>query len=123
MAAPPLLPTQPATPHYQHSPDAELDYGWGFSDLIVATDSIVSAEFELEMNKPGGEPVTGATLTPGDIVNTPASGDNAQVNIVYGWLAIQDLALVGKRLSATCRYTTAQGRVDERTLWFTIKDW
>lgn len=124
MPASPLLPTQPATPHYLHDPDANLDYGWGFSDLIVAGDTIASATFTLEMKDPGGGAVTGATITLGDIVNTPASGDDAQVNVVYGWLAVQDrAAVIGKRLAGTCRYTSAQGRVDERTIWFTIKDW
>lgn len=118
-----LFPTPSAGPTFQHDPDADLDYGWNFSDLIVSTDTILSAVFELAMTKPGGAPVMGATLTLGEIVNTPASGSDPQVAIVYGWLAIQDIALVGKTIAATCRYTSAQGRVDDRTMLFTIKQW
>lgn len=117
----PLFPTSAATPYYEHHRDAVLDYGWGFSEVIIPTDTIVSATFELEMKNAGGTPITtGATLTLAEIVNTAPSGSDPQSNVVYGWLAIQDAALVGKRIAATCTYTTAQGRTDKRTLFFTI---
>lgn len=115
----PLFPTSAPTPYFEHDADANLDYGWGFPD-IVPTDTIASATFILAMKNPGGAGVTGATLTIGDIVNTPATDSDPQVNAVYGWLAITDMSLVGKRLAGTCRYTSSQGRVDERTLYFTI---
>jgi hypothetical protein len=116
----PTFPTSAATPYYEHDRTATLDYGWGFSELIVETDTVVSATFVLEMRNPGGAPVSGATLVLAEIVNTAASGSDPQSNVVYGWLAIQDASLVGKRLAGTCTYTTAQGRTDKRTMWFTI---
>lgn len=87
-----------------HDPEAVLDYVWGFS--IDEGDTIQSAEFVVP---------EGAAITPGAL----------GTNTVVGWLSITGKAsspLIGSMIGVTCRYTTAGGRIDDRTLYFKIKD-
>lgn len=104
-------------PQYSHDPSAVLDYCWILTALVEPNDSIESAEFILCQDAPGGAPISGATLTLGQILN----GSGPQQNAVWGWLAIQDQTLAGKTLACTCRFTTANGRTDERTFWALLR--
>lgn len=85
-----------------HDPDATLDYTWGFT--IDEGDTIQSAEFVVP---------AGASVTPGAI----------GANTVVGWLSITDkTGLLGQMVGVTCRYHSAAGRTDDRTLYFKIKE-
>lgn len=111
------IPAPAPQPYFNHSPVSNLPYGWILTNLVDVGDSIASCVWTLAFDKAGGLPVVGATLTLGTIVNT--TGPKA--NIAYGWLAIQDPTLEGKTIAGTCRYTTASGKVDERTMFFRIR--
>lgn len=86
-------------------PNAILDYEWDWSAWLAAhtpADTIVAADVL----------VSGCTLvTPAQIT----SGGQR----VRAWLSG---GTVGAPASATCRITTSAGRVDDRTLYLTIKE-
>lgn len=91
----------PLKPTKTHDVDAYLDYTWGLSDLIPEGDSVASAIFITPV---------GATLDQTSVTQTSA----------VGWLRITDPTLLNSTISITCRFTTAQGRIDDRTLYFKI---
>ena len=96
--------TVPGKPTITHDPEAILDYGWALGSLIDDTDSIDTASFVAP---------DGAQCTLGSITGTT----------VYGWLSITDRdSLLGKTIGVTCHWATTNGRTDERTLFFKIKD-
>ncbi len=95
-------------------PNARLDYGFGFANLIDSGDVIVSCEFAVCVGNPGGEPITGAQLTLGVI--------DAESSTVWAWFTVTDESLVNKTIAGTCRYTTAEGRSDDRTIYFLIRN-
>jgi hypothetical protein len=80
---------------YEKDPDARLDYEWDWSDwLEEVNDTIDSAVITVP---------TGLTLD--DTVTTSTT--------VTGWFTDGEL---GKRHQATCRVTTVDGRIDDRTI-------
>lgn len=97
-------------PTITHDPHAILDYGWDVAALIDPTDSVISATWDICITSPGGTVTTGADIVPGPIVD----------NTVWGWLSISDFSLVGQTVAGTCQFVTAQGRTDDRTLYFKI---
>lgn len=96
--------TVPGKPTIVHDPDATLDYGWDLASLIQSDDAISTVLFKT---------VDGASATLATITN----------NVVYAWLTIVDkAALTGKTIGVTCEFVTVNGRTDDRTLYFKIKD-
>lgn len=113
--------TNPLKPTITHDPQATLDYEWDLTALIDAEDALDTATFEVWLGSPTGPAVPGATCTLGLMATST----------VWGWLSIQDVTqtgsdtvptLLGQTLAVTCHYTTTGGRIDDRTLYFKIKD-
>lgn len=96
--------TNPLKPTITHDPDATLDYIWDFTDLIESGDSITTVTFH--PTDPG------LTVTSGVTDSTTA----------IGWVSITDQSLVGQTIGVAGRYTTAEGRTDDRSLFFKIKE-
>lgn len=113
--------TNPDKPTTTHDPEATLDYEWNLSGVIEAGDTIAEATFQAFLGSPTGPVVPGASITFGAITGTS----------IWGWLSISDIAgtgdatkptLLGQTVACTCHFTTAAGRIDDRTLYFKIKD-
>lgn len=81
-------------------PHSTLDYSWDWALWLAPGDSIASYQLL---------PDTGLT-----VVSNAIAGAVITAFIAGGGSA-------GDRLGCTCRITTAQGRVDDRTLYFEIK--
>jgi len=83
-------------------PDATLDYSFDFSAwLALINDTIASASITVE---------AGLTKVGSETFNTTA----VSVNVAGG--------IKGKTQSVRCRITTANGRIDDRTVWLRIDD-
>lgn len=95
--------TNAAKPTIVKDPDATLDYGWDFTDVLDVGDSITSVVFTPQATS--GLSVTQQSISGG--------------KIAYAWLTG---GVVGSTWSVTCEYTTAQGRTDDRTLYFKISE-
>lgn len=97
--------TNPAKPTIVKDPDAILDYSWDFSNVIDDGDSIATVEFIVD------DPESGLV-----VVNQTLQG-----NVGVAWLSG---GVPGQTWGVTCRYHTAStpARVDDRTLYFSIKD-
>jgi hypothetical protein len=98
-------------------PTTDLDYCWDLTNVIDVGDTILSVTWQTSLTSPGAGPLAGATLTTGSIINTASP----KSNLAYGWLSITDMTLIGKTVAGTCYWVTADGRTDERTLYFQIK--
>lgn len=93
--------TNPDKPTTIKDPDATLDYGWDLTNEIDEGDTIASVVFT-------PDPASTMTLTHQSIVGL----------VAYAWLA----GGISGTWGVTAHYTTAQGRIDDRTLYFKIKD-
>lgn len=82
-------------------PDARLDYFWNLTDLITPGDAIS----DVDVLTTDGLVEDGVDFTPEGVVQV--------------WLTGGNLTKVAPA-SATCRFTTTAGRVDDRTLYFNI---
>lgn len=102
-------------PTITHDPEAELDYQWDLSNLIDSSDLIVDASFAAFIGDPTGDVATGITITLGSIAVDGKS--------VWGWLSVTDVpSTLNQTIAVTCHFTTANERVDDRTLYFKIKN-
>lgn len=110
--------TNPQKPTTTHDPEATLDYRWGLEGTIDDSDLITGATFSAHVGDPTGIVAAGVTVSLGSI---EVSG-----KAVWGWLSIpspaDQTAMLGKTIAVTCHYTTAAARIDDRTLYFKIKD-
>jgi hypothetical protein len=113
--------TNPDKPTTTHDPEATLDYEWNLSGVIETGDTLDAATFQAFLGSPTGPVAPGAAISFGSISGTS----------VWGWLSISDItgtgdptvpSLLGKTIAVTCHFTTAAGRIDDRTLYFKIKD-
>ena len=82
-------------PQYLHDPHSDLDYTWDWSDWLVDGDSgssyeIIDASVDLTL---GAQAITATAYT--------------------RWI---EGGTVGELYPVTCRITTAEGRVDDRTI-------
>ncbi len=93
--------TKPDRPTTVKDPDAVLDYTWDFQDVLDAGDTIVSCVFT-------PDPASGLTVTQQSNTTTACTA----------WLSG---GIIGSTWGVTCEYTTAAGRKDDRTLYFTVK--
>lgn len=89
-----------ATPSYTHDPDAFLDYTWDWAQWLPDGDTIVGAEI----------------LTP-DGITSSIEGFNATT--VTTFLAGGE---GGFSYVVTCRVTTQDGRVDDRSIKLKVKE-
>lgn len=94
--------TNPAKPTIIKDPDATLDYGWDFTDVLDSGDTIQSVVF-----------------TPDSISGLSVVRQSINGSIAYVWLTGGNVGTTG---SVVCEYTTAQGRTDDRTLYFKISE-
>jgi hypothetical protein len=94
-----ISPTGKVT--FTKDPDATLDYAWDFTDLVDASDVISAVEFT---------PEEGSGITVGT--------QNLNGAIATAFLSG---GVVDNTWGVTCRYTTAGGRVNDRTYYFAIK--
>ena len=90
-------------PTIRKDPQADLDYGWDFTNLVDPADPIVSAQFTVV----------------GTVVVDSGSVVIQNGKIVYAFVSGGTLNEVAQ---VTCRYTTAAGRQDERSLFFRVRD-
>lgn len=105
----------PDKPTITHDPEATLDYQWNLSDVVDTDDVIVAATFKAFIGSPVGVSPPGASVTLGSIAMDGKS--------VWGWLSITDVpTLLGQTVAVTCHFTTVQERIDDRTLYFKIKN-
>jgi hypothetical protein len=96
--------TNPSQPTIVHDPEAYLDYGWDLTNLIDPSDILSAATFVA----PLGVTVDAITLVG---------------NVAYGWVKIDDpTTWTLSKIAITCHFTTINGRIDDRTLYFKIKD-
>lgn len=82
-------------------PGARLDYVWDLRDWLADVSDAV-ADYDV--------------LVSGGLVR---QSQNELGGVVTAWLSGGS---VGAEASATCRVTTAGGRIDERTIWFRIQE-
>jgi|ERR1700756_468201 len=94
--------SNPAKPTTLKDPDAYLDYTWDLSSVLDGGDPIVSCTFT---------PATDSGLTVGQQSHTDT--------VCTAWLSGGN---VGSTYGVTCHFTTAAGRVDDRTLFFKIQE-
>lgn len=98
-----------------HDPQATLDYQWDLSNVIETSDIIVDATFEAFIGDPTGAIAIGVSITFGSISSDGKS--------VYGWLSITDVtSTLNLTIAVTCHFTTLADRIDDRTLYFKIKN-
>lgn len=88
-----------SVPVYVKDPDANLDYGFDWSDWLATAETISSVFWTVP---------TGITNTDEDFTDTTASI----------WLSS---GTVGTSYSVACKITTSAGRVDERTMTIRVK--
>lgn len=100
--------TNPAKPTIDKDPNAVLDYGWDLSNLIDNGDVIQAVDFVVN---PVGSPPVAGTL----VVSLKAIVGQTCYCFLSG-------GTPGTTESVTCRWTTAEGRTDDRTLFFKIKE-
>jgi hypothetical protein len=83
-------------------PNAVLDYSWDWAAWLaeVPGDAIASYDVTVE---------SGITL----------QSDAVAGAIVTAWIAG---GTAGQRLSATCRIVTTDGRTDDRSIWFDLRE-
>jgi hypothetical protein len=86
--------------------DARLDYTWDFGSWMPAGDYIASHQLL---------PQAGITFEDDQVITSPTS--DVPATAVHAWVQ-WDGAAVGERLGITCRITTIEGRVDDKTLHF-----
>jgi hypothetical protein len=82
-------------------PDARLDYQWDWSGWLAAGDVIASHEIIVDQ---------------GDVTFDTDSHDDQTVT---AWI---EGGTIGTRAKVTARITTAQGRVDDRTIGLKIQE-
>lgn len=93
----------PAKPLIEKDPDATLDYPFDWTQYLAPiTDTITDAEFILE---------------------TPLVLDRHELDptgkIAVAWVSG---GTVGETHRVTCRITTAEGRIDDRSIFLKIKE-
>lgn len=93
----------PAKPTIEKDPDATLDYLFDWTQYLAPiTDTITDAEF---------------------IVDTPLVLDRQELDpdgkIAVAWISG---GTVGETHRVTCRITTAEGRIDDRSIFLKIKE-
>lgn len=96
----------PGKPTIEKDPNAVLDYPFDWTEYLAPLDdAIVSATFILE---------------------TPLTADDArQVLSPDGRIAVvwvEAGGVAGKTYRVTCRITTAEGRIDDRSIFLKIKE-
>ncbi len=93
----------PAKPLIEKDPDATLDYPFDWTQYLAPlTDTITAAEFILEL----------PLVLDRQILNSEGT-------IAVAWISG---GTVGETHRATCRITTAEGRVDDRSIFLKIKE-
>lgn len=88
-------------------PNARLDFTWDWGDWMPDGDYIASYELL---------PEAGITFDTDTVHTSPSSGQ--PLSAVSAWVSWEPSAAAGDRLGITCRITTFEGRVDDRTLYF-----
>jgi hypothetical protein len=88
-------------------PNSRLDFTWNFGDWMPDGDYIAS--FELL-------PETGITYDGATVHTSPTSGQ--PLSAVTAWVSWDPGVAAGTRLGITCRIVTAEGREDDKTLYF-----
>lgn len=91
--------SNPLKPSIVKDPNARLDYAWDWTDWLEEGDSISEA----------------VVLTSGTLAADPPLLEAARVTVFLSG------GKVGVTETATCRVTTAAGRIDDRTLYLRIK--
>lgn len=89
-----------ASTDYVKDPDATLDYIWDYSTWLPNNDTLVTVSF---------------IASPGITIN---SQSNTSTNAT-AWISGGSS---GQVYSVTCRITTAQGRIDDRTVTIRVTD-
>lgn len=88
-------------------PQARLDHTWDWGDWMPTGDYIASYQLL---------PETGITFDEDSVHTSPTSGQ--PLTAVTAWVSWEPGVVIGTRLGITCRITTLEGRVDDRTLYF-----
>lgn len=94
----------PAKPLIEKDPDATLDYPFDWTQYLAAiTDTITDAEF---------------------ILDTPLVLERQELNSPTSTIAVAWVSggTVGETHRVTCRITTAEGRIDDRSIFLRIKE-
>lgn len=96
----------PGKPTIEKDPNAVLDYPFDWTEYLTPlSDTIISATFILE---------------------TPLTADearqelNPEGTIAVVWVEAGGVA--GKTYRVTCRIVTADGRIDDRSIWLKMKE-
>jgi len=109
------ITTNPAKPTIIHDPQARLDYQWNLQDVLEEEDTIVAVTYEPFVGSANGPTAPGVNVEVGAIA---LDGKSA-----WAWVSITDIpTLLNKTVAITCHYTTLMGRIDDRTLYFKIKE-
>lgn len=95
----------------EKDPNAILDYLWNWGGWLADGETIASADV-----LPVGVALAAGKPAPAIVAGSSAAGAVAN-GAVLAWLSG---GVVDADASATCRVTTSAGRVDDRTITFTI---
>lgn len=87
-----------ALPVKVHDPDAFLDYPSDWSEWLPEGDTIANVEMVVD-----------------DGVIVASTGINVEGTICYAWLSL-DEPTIDRKYRVTFRITTAEGRVDDRSM-------